>query len=279
MAFSPLQSKTLHHNRSLSLPCKSDPSISQFNEKLSAVVRDSEASFSSLNNRLNNLKNLYTETDDLLMLPHIQQECEEKWVDQILDGYISLLDACTTVKDLVSNTKQDLQELLSSLRRSKDLDHGVRCYLSSRRKSKKIIQKCLKDLRSNFTSSIINASSETTGVASTLKETELAAVTVFESLLSYLNGAKIQAKRSGWSIVSKMMQSKKVVSENEGANVNEFEKIDSLLQTSVESEQVEEITTHLKGMVSSIQSLEEELESLFRQLIRSRVSLLNILNH
>ncbi|EYU40466.1 hypothetical protein MIMGU_mgv1a019954mg [Erythranthe guttata] len=278
MAFSPLQSKTLHHNRSLSLPCKSDPSISHFNEKLSTLVRDSEASFSSLNNRLNNLKNLYTETDDLLMLPHIQQECEEKWVDQILDGYISLLDACTTVKDLVSNTKEDLQELLSSLRRSKDSANGVRCYLSSRRKSKKIIQKCLKDLRSNFTS-IINASSETTGVACTLKETELAAVTVFESLLSYLNGAKIQAKRSGWSIVSKMMQSKKVVSEDEGANVNEFEKIDGLLQTSVENEQVEQITTHLKGMDSSIQSLEQELESLFRQLIRSRVSLLNILNH
>ncbi|KAL7082901.1 hypothetical protein ACP275_14G130000 [Erythranthe tilingii] len=278
MAFSPLQSKTLHHNRSLSLPCKSDPSISQFNEKLSTVVRDSEASFSSfssLNNRLNNLKNLYTETDDLLMSPHIQQECEEKWVDQILDGYISLLDVCATVKDLVSNTKQDLQELLSSLRRSKDSANGVRCYLSSRRKSKKIIQKCLKDLRSNFTSIINNASSETTGVASTLKETELAAVTVFESLLSYLNGAKIQAKRSGWSIVSKMMQSKKVVSEDEGANVNEFEKIDGC----VESERVEEITTHLKGMDSSIQSLEEELESLFRQLIRSRVSLLNILNH
>ncbi|KAL0383871.1 UNVERIFIED_CONTAM: hypothetical protein Sradi_2781400 [Sesamum radiatum] len=114
MALSPLRSKALHHGRSLSLPSGSYPALSQFDENLSRI-RSSDAassSMSSVRGRIDGLKNLYDSIHDLLQLPHnqqiVSQECQEKWVDQTLYDYIRLLDSCSTAKDLISITKQDV---------------------------------------------------------------------------------------------------------------------------------------------------------------------------
>ncbi|KAL0356525.1 UNVERIFIED_CONTAM: hypothetical protein Scaly_1338200 [Sesamum calycinum] len=85
-----LRSKSLHHGRSLSLPSGSHPALSQFDENLSRII---------------------------------SQECQEKWVEKILDDYSTILDACSRVKDLISLMKQHVQELLSAIRR-KDM-HGI----------------------------------------------------------------------------------------------------------------------------------------------------------
>ncbi|KAI3446322.1 hypothetical protein Pfo_002987 [Paulownia fortunei] len=287
MALSPLRSKALHHGRSLSLLSVSHPAMSQFDENLSRV-RGSEASCSSLssmNDKLNGLKSLYSNVDDMLLLPHIHQiisqESQEKWVEQILDGYIRLLDACSSAKDLISHTKQDVQELFSALRR-KDVQ-GIHCYLTSRRRSKKMIQKSLKNLRSFRSKNNVLFSDkdhETMSLVSMLKESESVSFAMLESLLSYMMGTKVHASSTGWSLVSKLMQSKKASYQGTEANLNEFKKADAVLQMSQEDDiQVDEFMNHLKNMDLSIQSLEEELECLFRQLIRTRVFLLNILNH
>lgn len=272
MALSPFRSKAVQHSRSLSLPSnKSHTATSHINENLPGL-QGFEPSLSSMNNRVKNLNKLYSNTGDLLMLPHIQQiivqERKEKRVDDVLDGYITLLDACAMAKDLISNTKQRVHELLSSLRRN-DVE-GIRSYLDCRRETKKIINKSLKDLRSKHNVPSSEKDHETTDIAFSLKETELVTFTLFESLLSYLTGAKV--RRTGWST----LVPKKVVSrQGEGMHLNEFEKMDGLLQMSLE----EEAKAGLKEMESSIRVLEEELECLFRRLIRTRVSLLNILNH
>ncbi|KAI3446325.1 hypothetical protein Pfo_002990 [Paulownia fortunei] len=287
MALSPLRSKALHHGRSLSLPSKLHPAMSQFNETLARMKSSNptSSSLSSMENRLHSLKNLYCNIDDLLMLPHIQQimsqECQEKWVDQVLDGYIRLLDACSTAKDLFSHMKQDVQELLSALRR-KDV-HGIHRYQTSRRKSKKIIQKSLKDLRSFRSKNndlSLEKDHETLALVYMLKEAESVTITMFECLLSCVIGSKVQTRQSGWSLVSKLVPSKKVSHQGEETDLNEFKKVDSFLQLSQEDDtQVEELMNHLKEMDSSIQIHEEELECLFRQLIKTRVFLLNILDH
>ncbi|GER57734.1 hypothetical protein STAS_35564 [Striga asiatica] len=261
---------TSNHTRSLSLPSKSDPVFSQFEETLSNV-RNSESSCSSLlsmNNSLVGLKHLYSKIDDLLQSPHVQQlisrESHMKFADRVLDGHIVLLDACTTAKDHVSLAKQSVQQLLSAVRR-KDAD-SVHFYLNSRRKSKKMIRKSLKQSR-------IFVSREKDGetmndLAYMLKEAELTGVKMLESLLSYLMGTnnKVQTR---WALVSKLMSTKK----NESCQ-NEFEKIDVFLQSSslgdlrVDEEII--IMSELKRTDSSIQNLEEELDCLFRQLIKTR---------
>ncbi|KAL1554495.1 hypothetical protein AAHA92_15058 [Salvia divinorum] len=57
---------------------------------------------------------------------------------------------------------------------------------------------------------------------------------------------------------------------------NEFNKVESFLQLNQENELV---ISHIKEMDSDIQVVEEDLESIFRQLIKTRVALLNIINN
>ncbi|KAL0356524.1 UNVERIFIED_CONTAM: hypothetical protein Scaly_1338100 [Sesamum calycinum] len=287
MAVSPLRSKTLHHGRSLSLPSESHSAMSQFEENLSRVRSSQEAcsSLSSMNGRVNGLNTLYDSIDELLLLPHnqqtISQECQEKWFEHILDNYVRLLDSCSAVKDLISVNKQDVRELLSAVRR-KDVN-GIQGYLTSRRKSKKMIHKYLKNLRSfRCEDSILSLEKEDEKVAIVymLKDAESVTLSLLESLLSYTMGSKGQARKSGWSLISKLIQPKKVSNQGEETCLNEFEKVDSFLQLTQENDtQVEELVNHLKEMDSSIQTLEEQLDCLFRQLIKTRVFLLNILNH
>ncbi|KAG6407811.1 hypothetical protein SASPL_130810 [Salvia splendens] len=72
------------------------------------------------------------------------------------------------------------------------------------------------------------------------------------------------------SLLPKLMHSKKV-----SADENEFKKVESFLQLNQENE----LVNHIKEMDSDIQVVEEDLESIFRQLIKTRVSLLNILHN
>lgn len=105
MAPSPLRSLTRKHTRSTSLPSRTYPSMPQFDGHL-CRLRASEAipsSLSSMSHILGDLNNLHDCSDDLLLLPHIQQaisrECQRTQCDQMLDVYLRLLDACSTTKE------------------------------------------------------------------------------------------------------------------------------------------------------------------------------------
>ncbi|KAL3613861.1 hypothetical protein CASFOL_041935 [Castilleja foliolosa] len=258
MTLSPLRSKKgFQNSRSLSLPSKfQHPSISKFNYNLAKIA---------IENPINGLKSLYNNIDDLLLSPHIQhvisREKHEKWVvDRVVDAYIRLLDACTTAKDAVSQTKHDVQHLLSALRR-KDAKFIQTYHEVSTRNSKKMIQKALKELRrlksTKHNDLSLEKDQETMAVVYMIKEAEFVTITMFKNLLAHVIGNNVQPKQSGWSMVSKLM----MLSNKES---DQSEKIDS---------------SKLKGMESNIRIIEEELESLFRQLIKTRVFLLNMLNH
>ncbi|KAK4437572.1 hypothetical protein Salat_0091100 [Sesamum alatum] len=263
MAFSPLRSKALHHGRSLSLPSKLHPAMSQFNENLATIkaAEPTSSSLSSMETRLNGLRNLYCDLSDLLVLPRIQQivsqECQEKWVEQVLDGHIRLLDACSTAKDLFSHAKHDVQELLSALRR-RDL-HGIQSYQTSRRRSKKTTQKSLKSLRS-FRSrngvQCLDKDHETMSLVYMLKESESVTFAMLESLLSYVIGTnKEQARQSGWSLVSKLVLSKKVSHQVEETDINEFKKVDSFLQLTQEDDTKNTENIHNTALIHDLSTI------------------------
>ena len=79
------------------------------------------------------------------------------------------------------------------------------------------------------------------------------------------------------------MQSKKV-SCSQLADENEFSQLDEALQSYMFSqtskfENMNKLQTQLEKVESLVQDLEEGFEFLFRRLIKTRVALLNILNH
>ncbi|VVA30024.1 PREDICTED: Protein of unknown function DUF241 [Prunus dulcis] len=280
------------HTRSNSFPSRSHPVLQEVDELL-CRLRSSEAtsaSSSSISHKLSGLQDLHDCVDRLLQLPLSQQalaqEQNEKWANELLDGSLRLLDVSSSAKDAILQTKECVQDLQSIIRRrggETGLTSEVRKYLTSRKMVKKAIQKAMKNLkgtenRSTFSS--LNKDDETFSVVSKLREVEAITLAVFESLLSFISRPKSQP--SSWSLVSKMMQSKKVACE-EATEINEFAEVDaalnSLIRHKASKPSADDAHNQLDQLESCIQDQEQGLECLFRQMIKARVSLLNILNH
>ncbi|XP_047312691.1 uncharacterized protein LOC124915997 [Impatiens glandulifera] len=251
--------KTRQHARSISLPTRTNPLLAQFDENLSSLRGDEATSnsLSSLGDRLGKLQDLYVSVDDLIQMSHIQQlvqESNKKQADGVLDTYIRILDACTATKDIFSQAKHDVQELLSSIRRKKDTTDAHGNYLASRKKAKRPIQKALKDLK-------IVKISEGVDQVETIRlfnKVQSATISVLESSLCYVMGTKTHS-----SLVSKLMRSK-----SKDASKNEFDQMDQALDAQ-----------QLGEMELKIQDIEEGLDCLFKHLIKTRVLLLNLISY
>ena len=122
---------------------------------------------------------------------------------------------------------------------------------------------------------------------SMLKELEAVTLMVFELLLTFIYGPKLQSKSSSWFVVSKLVHPKRIACEGEETDGNDFEKVDEALQSLVShktskcdySIHVQNVQDWMGKLESSIQDVDEALECLSRRLVKTRVSFLNILNH
>ncbi|XP_054786840.1 uncharacterized protein LOC129293060 [Prosopis cineraria] len=297
MAASVLNKKSHNHVRSNSLPSKPHPLILQCHEHFSHFgATDATLSSSLLSLKLNNLQDLHDSIEKLVQLPLTQEalvrEHQEKWVDELLDGSLRVLDACTSAKDALLHTKECTRELQSIIRRRRggndvELATEVKKFLTSRKVVRKAIFKALESLKGVAANKCCrldtNKDHQTMTLVSLLKEGEVVTLSTFESLLNFISGST-QSKPSRWSLVSKLMHSKRVVSAQGVEDENEFEKVDSALQFFVfnmtsKSNNINDLQNKLEKLESCIQDLEEGLEFLFRRLIKIRVAFLNILNY
>ncbi|KAM1760858.1 hypothetical protein COP2_003723 [Malus domestica] len=141
---------------------------------------------------------------------------------------------------------------------------------------KKAVQKAMKNLKgseSKSTFSSLSNDTETVAIINKLRDVKEITLAVLESLLSFICGPK--SKPGSWSLVSKMIPTKKVAYEEE-TEANEFAQVDAVLHKTSKSDNAQ---NQLEKLESCIQDQEEGLERLFRQMIKTRVSFLNILNH
>ncbi|KAL4379158.1 hypothetical protein GQ457_02G010320 [Hibiscus cannabinus] len=291
MASSPLNVQPSSHARSNSLPSRQHPFTSQIDENLNRLRASQSASTSSsIGHQLNCLQDLYDSVDMLLQLPLAQQalahELQRKLVEQLLDGSLMLLDVCGTAKDALLQTKECTQELQSVLRRRRGVEglaNEVREYLTSRKAVRKAICKALKNLKhmeNRLSSSSFRNDDETVAMISTLKQVEAVTIRVLESLLSFISGTEAESKSSRWSLLSKLMQQNKVTCKEE-QKTNGIVNAEATLRSLIKSENmkhVENVQNELQNSEMCIQDLDEGLESLFRRLIKARVTVLNILN-
>lgn len=300
MASSASNPTTTYHARSISLPSRPNPLILNIDEQARRLASSSDAttpaSASLLSSRLSELRNLYDSMDASLELPHTRQllshESHKNRLDGPLSSSLCFLDVCGIAKDVLLQTKERAQDLQSVLRRKRgdesELIKESAKYLASRKVSKKAICKSLRDLKgkcTNISSSESGPDKEAT--LGMLRQVEAVSATLFGSLLSFLSGSKVQSKVSSWSLVSKLMASSKhVTHEEEPTRLNEIENVDSMLQALIDRKmrknigvKKEDLQNELRRLESSIQDLEEELESMLRRIIRTRASLLNILTN
>ncbi|XP_020216753.1 uncharacterized protein LOC109800377 [Cajanus cajan] len=293
-SFSP-KSHSHPQSRSKSLPCRPHPLILQCNQHLGSLeASDATSSSSSLfRHKLTGLQTLHDCIENLVLLPLTQevlvQERQEKWVDELLDGSLRLLDVCTVAKDALLHTKECVRELQSIMRRKRggemEIAAEVRKFLASRKVVKKAILKALENLqvtvkKAKFAPS--NKDHPTATLASLFKDVQVITLSIMESLLNFISGPA-QSKPSKWSLVSKLMQNKKVICTLE-SDKNEFSNVDAALQSFVfhvtrKSDSINHLQNQLEDLESVIQDFVEGLETLFKRFIKIRVSLLNTLNH
>ncbi|CAI0469077.1 unnamed protein product [Linum tenue] len=255
------------HARSNSLPTQSHPLVSEIDEQVCRLrqYQAASTSSSSIGHNLDSLQVVCDCVDQLFQLPTTQQALinDQKCFNELLDGSLRLLDLCNTAKDALSQMRESVAELQSAIRRRQEGFEGETSrYLKSRKTVMKAIQKVLKGMDSKKSTSSNNVET-----ISTLKEAESAIVEVLECLLSFISQST--SKASSWSFVSKLKRVAAASSENEFANV------DASLKANKCSEQIQ---LHLKNLQTCIGELVEGVECLFRRLIKTRASILNIHN-
>ncbi|GAB4838609.1 hypothetical protein Ancab_028154 [Ancistrocladus abbreviatus] len=280
---------TAYHTRSISLPSRPHPLVPEFEEQLRRL-RSSEAtstSSSSISHELNGLRDLYNYVEKLLQLHLHQQILSQdhgaKWVDDLLDGSLRLLDVCSTVRDVLSLTRESVRHIQSVLRRSCSrelrIPGEVVEYANTRKKVKHMIKKCLKDIKS-----MQSKNDGSIAIVGMLRDVEAVTVQIFESLLCYIAGPKTRTKKSSWLLVSKLMHHNTVCNKEEIAP-SEFAEADAALdslasqkkKTGINIVQADQTRSQMAPIEFAIEDLDEQVESLFRCMVKTRAAILNIL--
>lgn len=300
MVISSKPSTSRYQIRSISLPCRSHPStirIEQELNKLKTWEASSVFTEKSICDGLNGLTALYKCMEELLNLPLTQQALSnnqnEKWVNELLDGSVKFLDICGLARDMVSQIKEQVRDLRCALRRRKgdpSIEESVAEYISFRKRIKKDAKKLGADLKQADNASgcqpVANLDHHIIAVIRVLVEVGEMTASIFESMLLFFSASVSKPKPTRWSLVSKLIQKGTSACEyQEGFPMNELESVDAALLnlckngSSNEGDRVQIAQNRLEEIEVQIESLDGGLECIFRCLIRTRASLLNILSH
>ncbi|KAF8405501.1 hypothetical protein HHK36_010408 [Tetracentron sinense] len=243
------------------------------------------------------LAEFYNCVDDLIHLPLTQQAFvhhkHEKLVKEVLDGSVKLLDVCGTARDILLMMSERVQDLRSTLRRrsgrESSMENKIDTYICFRKKVKKDIGKCLvalKQMANKFGSSrLLDLDQHLSVVVKVLREVSIITISIFQSLLAFIS-APSKKKWSRWSLISKLVHTGSVACEGRQDNINEVESVDAALyslhgriRNKNSMVNMQTAQKRLETLEVSIGGFEAGLECIFRRLIQTRVTLLNILTH
>lgn len=253
------------HFRSISLPSRLHPINSPAFEAEFQKLKSCQTcpvSSETIQSGLLGLAELYNSIQE-----HTQHNQDGKSIEESLESSIELLDSCTAIRELVQMLRENVQALQSGLRRKgvdPAINDDVSSYFSLRKKMNKCIAKSMKAIKNmenkNGSSNLI-----------TLNDLTLA---IFKSVLIFLSSPT--AKIGGWNLISKMIVTK---SDKDCGVISEVGCVDLALKMLQSSKvvDVQMLKTSLRNLDSSAEAIEAGLERLFRQLLQTRVTLLNIL--
>ncbi|KAH1081955.1 hypothetical protein J1N35_021716 [Gossypium stocksii] len=288
-----------YHVRSISLPSRSHPTTFRIEDGLNRLKAWEASSplttCESIFTRLSGLEDLYRCMNDLLSMPSTQQVLSkyhqhEKCVDELLDGSVRLLDICGIARDNMYEIKEHVHALQSALRRRKgdsSIEDNIVNYTKFRKQMKKKGKKLITELKQmgnklGASPLLLDQHQDEeqyhhfSAVSRVLTQVNAISASILQSFFSFLS-SPVSSKQTRWSVVSKLMMHKGVISCEE--NVNELESVDAALRRhTCDVEKLQMAHKRLVELESGIEGLENRLECVFRHLIKARTSLLNIIS-
>ncbi|XP_047312392.1 uncharacterized protein LOC124915674 [Impatiens glandulifera] len=268
--------------RSISLPCRLHTTATRIGEELTRLINNRKEHDQEPNicHGLFGLQELYKSLHHLLNSSPMARQAiarpqNSSRVGSLLDVSIQILDICGITRDLVVETRENLRDLQSGLRtrgRKLGVQTSIAKYISLRKVVKKNAKKlALIKLKAKADDDNDQDDKGTGYIVKIISEVNSVSFTVFESLLEFLASSSKTKLRS---MVPKWLQKDGCKDES----LNELERVDEALRGLCKGVFQGEIMASLKCLEDGIQEMENGLDGLFRQLIRTRASLLNILS-
>lgn len=300
-------SSTTVPSRSTSLPTRSHPfpaSIEEELTKLKAWVSSPlpMPTESIISVGIQGLVNLHHSIDDLLLLPRIQKAITvhlrgDKYIEELLDGYVKLLDVCNAMKDTISSVKDYTRAARSALIRRGTTGSDHHRYLYPRKIGKNDeTSKCLKELNHSSSSSSssellrknnVDEMDVSMMLVKLLKDVRLVSVSVFRSIFSFLTASDVSRRGGRWSTVSKAL-GRRIKGRNSDDRLVEFEEnvdgsmacVEKILSSDkdLKVDDVAIVQRRLECLEKSIHGVDDGVDSIYRRLIQNRVNILNILS-
>ncbi|KAJ9146896.1 hypothetical protein P3X46_029111 [Hevea brasiliensis] len=274
-----------YHVRSISLPSRSHPTtlrVEQELNKLKTWEASSTSTSGSICIGLSGLEDLYKGVNDLLSMSSTQEilsHCQnEKCLENLLDGSVRLLDICGVTRDFLLQFKEQVQALQSALRRRKgdsSIESSIASYSCFTKKIKNEAKKSiavLKQMDSKLKASLL----QDHHLIQLFKEVIAMNSSIFQSLFLFLSTSK--PKRSRWSTVSKLMRKGAIACEEKQEIVNHLQSVDAALSERPHLEKIQIAHQRLEALEAGIEHIENCLENVFRNLIKTRASILNIIS-